>query len=1144
MPLFSRFKNKGSQPASKVKQAPEIPNGKPPTPQKPKWVTTWSSETLVPEEVQELVHACTAEMKSRAEALDSPFLLLPFRPDSDAGGARTFIRSYYKANAEGSSQYRGAGLQQELRLTEPVVLCSIIKWCWSRMPGGVVTWPVYEGFQIGEKESKMARHAFDTFIPIGAGSEARKSIIFDFFDLLSAVAAHGKMNGLGGRKLSRLAGWWAFAHADHDKGFEGGYESWAKAADAASHLFFAYLRSLSPEADPSMSVIERIPRSLQALLGSTEYPPETPTLLQRSTPRVVMLVDSVSPGPFALLRRAKHFEYRDRDSVLREFSEFEDPVDALTDECKRVLYEISTINSSQPLSRQGEPKTGQESWSAFQNLGFSDLDERVMSPKSPDSLNGSAGASNQGLRSQPRSRNVDHARPTTPSWADFLSSGFADDDADKAPTTLSLPSDKMLPPISSRAQTPHTITSDDNLAPGELAAVTNVDLDDAFWWVWMTSLASEEPSNRKAVFGRCALIETSIMNGRWLIMEEQVKGASPDPVEAYEFVPQKKSIFGFTKRGKNKRTKSERPAPEPQPQLERVKSDTPSKSSLAPDQHSKIKAAAAALAHEGPSDEAEPNARRGRIDDTASTKTSSMLTLGMMSEASPAMKWANAYDKNNIRAQYLGSSFAGRGLGPEDRFRTSSINLPGDRTSSVAPDISEPAAEKPRDQAVPPPPEAEQATGGAAPSEAAAHAPAAGPETKVPTGMPSSPPAINIQQDDTEDQREVDDASSVEVKQAEPASSKGKETGIDLPQRKQSKVERKPVPRPNNLQDHPAFRQEVPEETAAKAAATSAPTAPVETQTHQAPEDPAAVAAQRAMEVQKLRKQGGGGFKKLFGRNKKETHEKPPVESTQQSDQQNNKGLTPPSETNLGRRLSLLRRKSTRPSTNASQVAVAQPAPENVPDPVSPVSPLSPESSERAEQSHDYVSRVNTRTDADAKDEFSRFDQGPMEDMPASEPVSPPEYKPTDTEYQPADESVSPMEEMPAPTPKHPDNTNVASRIDPERQESDNGAFETPMERPDPVEDTQSEATMEEPQRVEPEKDRWAQIRENAAKRAARASEEQSVQSRPSHQQSMRETDDGETSGEETIESRVARIKARVAELTGGAGEKGAPANP
>jgi hypothetical protein len=29
-------------------------------------------------------------------------------------------------------------------------LCSIIKWCWSRLPGGVVTWDVYELFRIGE----------------------------------------------------------------------------------------------------------------------------------------------------------------------------------------------------------------------------------------------------------------------------------------------------------------------------------------------------------------------------------------------------------------------------------------------------------------------------------------------------------------------------------------------------------------------------------------------------------------------------------------------------------------------------------------------------------------------------------------------------------------------------------------------------------------------------------------------------------------------------------------------------------------------------------------------------------------------------------------------------------------------------------
>ena len=74
----------------------------------------------------------------------------------------------------------------------------------------------------------MAKNAFDTFIPIGVENSARQNIIYDFFDLLAAIAANGKANGLGGRKLSRLAGWWAFEHADTDTGFDGGYRSWAR----------------------------------------------------------------------------------------------------------------------------------------------------------------------------------------------------------------------------------------------------------------------------------------------------------------------------------------------------------------------------------------------------------------------------------------------------------------------------------------------------------------------------------------------------------------------------------------------------------------------------------------------------------------------------------------------------------------------------------------------------------------------------------------------------------------------------------------------------------------------------------------------------------------------------------------------------
>ena len=74
----------------------------------------------------------------------------------------------------------------------------------------------------------MARDSFKTFIPISVESDARQDIIFDFFDLMAAIAAHGKSNGLGGRKLSRMAAWWAFEHKDTTNGFEGGYKAWLR----------------------------------------------------------------------------------------------------------------------------------------------------------------------------------------------------------------------------------------------------------------------------------------------------------------------------------------------------------------------------------------------------------------------------------------------------------------------------------------------------------------------------------------------------------------------------------------------------------------------------------------------------------------------------------------------------------------------------------------------------------------------------------------------------------------------------------------------------------------------------------------------------------------------------------------------------
>jgi len=67
MPLFSRKKNKGAQPAPNNKRQAESSNGSALAPQKPRWQSSWSSNTIDPAEVEELIRACTVEMKSRGE---------------------------------------------------------------------------------------------------------------------------------------------------------------------------------------------------------------------------------------------------------------------------------------------------------------------------------------------------------------------------------------------------------------------------------------------------------------------------------------------------------------------------------------------------------------------------------------------------------------------------------------------------------------------------------------------------------------------------------------------------------------------------------------------------------------------------------------------------------------------------------------------------------------------------------------------------------------------------------------------------------------------------------------------------------------------------------------------------------------------
>lgn len=625
-------------------------------PSKPTWTDGWARTEVDPEEVQELIRGCTTEVKSRG--LSTPFLLLPYRPNTDPCAARSFIRNYFNPT---NAPPTGTHLQQELRLTDPDVLCSALKWCWSRLPGGVVTWEVYEMFRQGEVDSSMARDSFATFIPISAESEARSKIIFDYFDLLSAIAANGKHNGLGGLKLSRFAGWWAFEHSDTGYGFEGGYSSWTSAADATCHLFFAYLRSLSP-ADPSRSV-SLLPTSLRALLASIDYPPVTPPQFQTRTVRVVVTVDKVSPSPFALLRRAKNLQYNHSDLALKVFTDFDDPVKALTDECRRVLKCISSTGQS---SNKASTGLQDQSWSRFQDMGFTALtpesdesdDELPLEAFSRRRISTQSHPNPTLVPTTPRDRDdyADLARPTTPSWADFMDGGFGDREmAQTTPAPHLLPPDKTLPPIETtdRLKSSQSNRKMLTLEPGELERITPMEVDDVFWWVWMSSLAGEETANRKSVFGRCALVETTVQGAKWLVVEEKIRGAAVMTETPAVTKKDKK----WTKRTRLRR-KSVGVAEVPSQQTTKqfnAAVHTSSRTNIGPDQTAKIQAAAAALRQQQTASEF-PQLRRGKPrENVPDTKTNSVFTLQpvIMSEATPAMKWANRYDRDNLRDTYL-----------------------------------------------------------------------------------------------------------------------------------------------------------------------------------------------------------------------------------------------------------------------------------------------------------------------------------------------------------------------------------------------------------------------------------------------------------------------------------------------------------
>ena len=778
-----------------------------------------------------------------------------------------------------------------------------------------------------------------------------------------------------------------------------------------------------------MSGIATLPIALQTLVQATEYPPESPTLLQATTTKVVMVVETVSPTPFALLRRAKNFEYRDSDRHLQEFAGFEDPVQSLTDECHRVLKCVASTNQADIFTEKASP-SGDESWSRFEDIGFGNtIESDVEDNPAQDDF---AGA----LNSTPQSSGGDLGRPTTPSWADFMSSGFSGDENGilRAPVApLLLPPDKVLPPLSTgRGQSSQShkrpFDAEVDLGPSELASIASLDLDDSFWWVWISSLASEEPATRKAVFGRCALIETVIKGAKWLVLEEQVKGAAPEP-DLGAYVVEKKRFFGLSTLGKLSRRKSSAKKVTPvEESYSRADNPAPqSKTSIGPDQHARIQAAAAALQrkHREQAQEADSASKAQTLDAPDSKKTNSILTLqpSIMNEASQAMKWAKNYDKDAYRAAYLGDNRAGKGT-------------PGETLKSQEDD-------KPSTPKSQPPVQSSDTSSAQPPS----------PVSKDPPQSSPAPPVASPTSDDRPDTgKQGSTTSGVErtVSESQPKQS------IDSVEESGKKLKKRPghmafksmfgTKKKNDMDTKPPMKA-----TGAETSAVAAARAALESK--------AKAAQANSMHPQP---HGPSVLKK-----KPVPGQQPAPISTPITTATATATAAAPAEPEKSAAPDVVEITETEPEPEARHTPKAESPPAQDSSPVP--------------ADNDTLSRVDTREQADADKEFSRFDQGPLVEQPAFTPDSP----------------VSPVSESIPKTSMSVEEEQVAKT-----------SIDDPNTKPAPTP-------------FNPASDRWAQIRKNAAERAAAA---QAEVAEPRLSEASRRTDDDDDDDTSADESELKRI--------------------
>lgn len=310
--------------------------------------------------LKSVLHLITQELKKRGTK--TPHIFLPFR---------SRIKDY-KLNElllqlapQGELIQDVSKCKEIFSTTDEFTLMCCLKYFWARLPNSeIIGQDVYREFKRKEAEQHFPKNAFLTIMPKCLSSPAHASIVYDFLDLILNITSNAPYNNLSGRKISKMAGIWAFnpekplstsifsddsIETEHD--FVEGINNWKKTTDAMFHLVLAFLRAMLPENNAETL---KLPKTLQSLLVTSQYPPSSEKESSKSITIPCVCVTTTKPSSTAYdliskVRQSLTFDKRDMFSkenytILKNVFEKKSTseiVDVLTGESRRIIERIT-----------------------------------------------------------------------------------------------------------------------------------------------------------------------------------------------------------------------------------------------------------------------------------------------------------------------------------------------------------------------------------------------------------------------------------------------------------------------------------------------------------------------------------------------------------------------------------------------------------------------------------------------------------------------------------------------------------------------------------------------------------------------------------------------------------------------------------